>query len=168
MLTIQSTVNEAHDGKCSDTIACKVSFQKTDLGQWRFHGLLLEQQPDFSTAQSEKKGMRQRSQAAKTRRNAQCAPRPADGQIRWANARVCRAHQFADMELTFLSIPPEKLRFVTHTDYYSKDHDGTGRTQGGYITYVTSLNIIPNLVLRQEVGRSLHEPRGDGVLPRQP
>ena len=35
-------------------------------------------------------------------------------------------------------------------------------------TFVTSLTIIPNLVLRQAVGRSLHKPRGDGVLPRQP
>ena len=59
------------------------------------------------------------------------------GQIRRANAWVRRAHQFADMKLTFLSIPPGKLRFVKHTDYSSKDPDGTGRTQGGYIIGAT-------------------------------
>ena len=30
-------------------------------------------------------------------------------------ALVRRAHQFADLKLTFLNIPPEKLRLVTHT-----------------------------------------------------
>ena len=41
------------------------------------------------------------------------------------------------MKLTFLSIAPEKHRLVTHTDYSSKDQDGIGRTQGGYITGAT-------------------------------
>ena len=63
----------------------------------------------------------------------QCMPSPRVGQIQRANAWVRLAHQFADLKLTFLSIPPEKLRFVSRTDYSSKDQDGTGRTQGGYI-----------------------------------
>ena len=59
------------------------------------------------------------------------------GQIRRANAWVRRAHQFADMKLTFLCKPPEKLRFDTHTDHSSKYQDGTGRKQGGYIIGAT-------------------------------
>ena len=57
--------------------------------------------------------------------------------VRRAHASVRRAHQFADLKLTFLSIPPEQLRFVLHTDYSSKDQDGIGRTQGGYIIGAT-------------------------------
>ena len=67
----------------------------------------------------------------------QCMPSPRVGQIQRANAWVRLAHQFADLKLTFLSIPPEKLRFVSRTDYSSKDQDGTGRTQGGYIIGAT-------------------------------
>ena len=63
----------------------------------------------------------------------QCMPSPTVGQIRRANAWVRQTHQVADLKLTFLSIPPEQLRFVIHTDHSSKDQDGTGRTQGGYI-----------------------------------
>ena len=37
----------------------------------------------------------------------QCVPSPTMGQIQKANAWVRRAHQFADLKLTFLSIPPE-------------------------------------------------------------
>ena len=67
-------------------------------------------------------------------------------QIRRANAWVRRAHQFADLKLTFLSIPPEKLRLVTHTDNSSKDQDGTGRTQGGYIIGATDPSMGPGRV----------------------
>ena len=67
----------------------------------------------------------------------QYMPSPTVGQIPRANAWVCRADQFADLKLTFLSIPPEQLRFVIHTDCSSKDQDGTGRTQGGYIIGTT-------------------------------
>ena len=56
----------------------------------------------------------------------------AESHIRRANAWVRRAHQFADLKLTFFSIAPEQLRFVIHTDHASKDQDGTGQTQGGY------------------------------------
>ena len=63
----------------------------------------------------------------------QCMPSATVEQIRRANARVRRGHQLPDLKLTFLSIPPEKLRFVTHSDNSSKDQDGTGRTQGGYV-----------------------------------
>ena len=63
-------------------------------------------------------------------------------QIRSANAWVRRTHQVADLKLTFLNIPPEQLRFVTHTDYSSKDQDGTGRTQGGYIVGATDPSML--------------------------
>ena len=41
--------------------------------------------------------------------------KPHGGQIRRANWWVRRAHPFADLKLTFLSSPPAKLRFATHT-----------------------------------------------------
>ena len=59
-----------------------------------------------------------------------CMPTPTVGQIRRANACVRRVHQFADLKLTFLSIPPEQLRFVIHTDFSSKYQDETGRAKG--------------------------------------
>lgn len=63
----------------------------------------------------------------------QIMPNPTVGQIRKSNAWVRRAKQFADLSVTFHNIPPEELRFVCHSDYSSKDLDGTGRTQAGYI-----------------------------------
>ena len=71
----------------------------------------------------------------------QCMPSPTVGQIRRANARVRRAHQFTDLKLKFLSLPPEQRRFVKHTDYSSKDQDGPGRTQGGYIIGATDSSL---------------------------
>ncbi|CAK0795301.1 unnamed protein product [Prorocentrum cordatum] len=63
----------------------------------------------------------------------QIMPHPTVGQIRRSNAWVRRAKQFHEISVTFQSIVPERLRFVCHSDYSSKDLDGTGRTQGGYI-----------------------------------
>ena len=48
-----------------------------------------------------------------------------------------RVHQFANLKLMILSIPPQELRFVTHTDSSSKDQDGTDWTHGGYIIGAT-------------------------------
>ena len=56
----------------------------------------------------------------------QCMPSPTVEQIRRANEWVRRAHQFAELTLTFFVHSTEKL----YTDYSSKDQDGTGRTQG--------------------------------------
>ena len=51
----------------------------------------------------------------------QCMSSPTVGR---ANVLARRAHQSAELTLTFLSIPPEQLRFVIHTDCSSKDQDG--------------------------------------------
>ena len=75
--------------------------------------------------------------AARSIWHSSACKKPTVEQIRRANAWVRRAHQFVDLQLTCLSIPPEKLRFVTHTDCSSKDQDGTGWTQGGYIVAAT-------------------------------
>eukprot|EP00959_Pyramimonas_sp_CCMP1952_P063690 1330826-Pyramimonas_sp.AAC.1 len=60
-------------------------------------------------------------------------PNPTVGQIRRSNALVRRAKHFREISVTFLSIPAERLRFVCHSDYSSKDLDGAVRTQGGHM-----------------------------------
>ena len=67
-----------------------------------------------------------------------CTARTTVGQIRRTNAWVSREHQFADLKLTFLNNPPEQLRLVIHTDYFSRDPDGIGRTKIGYIIGTTN------------------------------
>ena len=71
----------------------------------------------------------------------QCMQSPTVGQIRMANAWVRRARQSADWKLTFLSIPPERIRLVTQTDYSSNDPDGTGRSQNAYIMGATETSM---------------------------
>lgn len=71
----------------------------------------------------------------------QVMPNPTAGQIRKSSAWVRRAKQFADLFVTFHSIPAEELRFVCHSDYSSKDLDGTGWTHAGYITGATDSTI---------------------------
>ena len=61
-----------------------------------------------------------------------CMPSPTVEQIRRATAWVRRTHQFKDLTLTFFEHSSRETRFVTQTDYSSKDPGGTGRTQGGY------------------------------------
>jgi hypothetical protein len=68
----------------------------------------------------------------------QAMPAPTLGHIRLANALVRRAQQFSEVAITFHSIPVDELRFVLHTDYSSKDRDGTGCTQGGYLIGATT------------------------------
>ena len=67
----------------------------------------------------------------------QLMPTPTVGQIKNANAWTRRAKQFSDTVIYFNPVPVEQLSFIVHTDYSSKDQDGSGRTQGGYIIGVT-------------------------------
>ncbi|CAK0792131.1 unnamed protein product, partial [Prorocentrum cordatum] len=76
----------------------------------------------------------------------QIMPHPTVGQIRRSNAWVRRAKQFHEISVTFQSIVPERLRFVCHSDYSSKDLDGTGRTQGGYIIGATDPSMAKGLL----------------------
>ena len=65
-------------------------------------------------------------------------PNPTVFQLRWGNSLASRAKQFSSVSITFPAIPIYDLRFIAHTDYSSKDVDGTGKTQGGYIIAATN------------------------------
>ena len=47
------------------------------------------------------------------------------------------------------------------------EHDLLSVARFPFPKFLPSFNIIPNLVLRQKIGRSLQTRRSDGVLPRQ-
>ena len=123
-------------GECDETFAGEISFPKWLTGKGEFTGSWLEQQSDFSV-NLPKRDVTQNQTIVPLRSTARqlvgwadtASPELPDQLGTAVHAKLHggarRAHQFADLKLTFLSTPPEELRFVIHTDYSSRDQDGT-------------------------------------------